>query len=95
MNSHHEELKTLELLSIQISDLIHQNNFEKIVELDLERKTIINKISNRDNSFYKNKISQVMNMNKISISSIEVKIKNLIKKNNKFIKRTKFYSITK
>ena len=36
-----EDLKKLEDLSIKISDLINQNKFENILELDLQRKKII------------------------------------------------------
>ena len=35
-----EDLKKLEDLSIKISDLINQNKFENILELDLQRKKI-------------------------------------------------------
>ena len=38
------DLITLENLSIQISDLIHENNFKKILELDTLRQTIIQNI---------------------------------------------------
>ena len=36
-----DELNKLEGLSIKISDLINQNKFENILELDLQRKKII------------------------------------------------------
>ena len=46
-------------------------------------------------SFHKNKVSKIIDMNDYSISTLEVKLKTLSNKNNKFIKRTKFYSLTK
>ena len=36
-----DELNKLEDLSIKISNLINQNKFENILELDLQRKKII------------------------------------------------------
>ena len=46
MIEYQEDLNRLELLSVEISDLVSTNNFEKILELDLERQKIIHKISN-------------------------------------------------
>ena len=60
-SSFKNDLKQLEFLSKQISDLISNNNFEKILDLDLERKNIINKIKNLDSSSYKNKINEIIN----------------------------------
>ena len=64
-SSFKNDLKQLEFLTKQISDLISNNNFEKILDLDLERKNIINKIKNLDSSSYKNKINEIININKI------------------------------
>ena len=44
-----EELNKLEDLSIKISDLINQNKFENILELDLQRKKIIESITTSPN----------------------------------------------
>ena len=37
-----DELNKLECLSKKISDLINQNKFENILELDLQRKKLLN-----------------------------------------------------
>ena len=63
MIKHEEDLKKLEEISIQISNLINNNDYEKILELDIHRKKIINKISNSSYSFSKNKISKIINLN--------------------------------
>ena len=88
------DLKQLEFLSKQISDLISNNNFEKILDLDLERKNIINKIRNLDSSSYKNKINEIININNLSIESAELKMRHLVSNHSKFSKRFKFYSLS-
>lgn len=90
-----DDLNNLELLSEQISDLIKENNFDKIKALDLDRKKIIDKIKHLDNSNFKNKISKIINQNNEFIGCIEVKMSDLNSNHNKFSKRLKFYSITK
>ena len=89
------DLNKLELLSVEISDLVHTNNFEKILKLDLERQKIINKISNTVPLSSKNKITEIVNINNTSINRIEDKMKNLSVNNNKLNKRINFYSLTK
>ena len=89
------DLKQLEFLSKQISDLISNNNFDKILDLDLERKNIINKIKNFDSSSYRNKINKIININKLSINSAELKMRHLVSNHSKFSKRIKFYSLSK
>ena len=89
------DLKQLEFLSKQISDLISNNNFDKILDLDLKRKNIINKIKNFDSSSYKNKINKIININNLSINSAELKMRHLVSNHSKFSKRIKFYSLSK
>ena len=48
-----DELNKLEDLSIKISDLINQNKFENILELDLQRKKIIESITTSQNLNHK------------------------------------------
>ena len=43
-SNYKDDLLQLEVLSKNISDLIFINDFEKIIELDIERKKIIKKI---------------------------------------------------
>ena len=88
------DLKQLEFLSKQISDLISNNNFDKILDLDLKRKNIINKIKNFDSSAYKNKINKIININNLSINSAELKMRHLVSNHSKFSKRFKFYSLS-
>jgi hypothetical protein len=52
MVEYQDDLNKLELLSVEISDLVNTNNFEKILELDLERQKIIKKISNTGPAFF-------------------------------------------
>ena len=95
IETYKDDLDTLEALSIKISDLINKNKFEKIVELDLQRKKIINRISQLHKSLPKNKIKNVIQLNNVSISQIEEKIIKLNLTNNKLKKRIKFYSQNK
>ena len=95
MVEYQDDLNKLELLSVKISDLVNTNNFDKILELDLERQKIINKISNTVPLSSKNKITEIVNINNISINTIEDKMKNLNVNNNKLNKRINFYSLTK
>ena len=95
MVEYQDDLNKLELLSVKISDLVNTNNFGKILELDLERQKIINKISNTVPLSSKNKITEIVNINNISINTIEDKMKNLSVNNNKLNKRINFYSLTK
>ena len=95
MIKYQDDLNKLELLSVEISDLVNTNNFEKILKLDLERQKIINKISKTVPIFSKNKITEIVKINNTSINKIEDKMKNLSVNNNKFNKRINFYSLTK
>jgi hypothetical protein len=95
MVEYQDDLNKLELLSVEISDLVNKNNFGKILELDLERQKIINKISNTVPLSSKNKITEIVNINNTSINRIEDKMNNLSVNNNKLNKRINFYSLTK
>ena len=95
MVEYQDDLNKLELLSVEISDLVNKNNFGKILELDLERQKIINKISNTVPLSSKNKITEIVNINNASINTIEDKMNNLSVNNNKLNKRINFYSLIK
>ena len=90
-----EDLNKLEELSIRISDLINQNKFENILELDLQRKKIIQSITTSANINHKKKLRQIINLNDKSIDDIEDKIKKLNINHYNSEKRIKFYSLTK
>ena len=89
------DLYKLEDLSIKISDLINQNKFENILELDLQRKKIIQSITTSPNLNHKKKIRQIINLNNKSIDDIEDKITKLNIDHYNSEKRIKFYSLTK
>ena len=90
-----DELKKLEDLSIKISDLIYQNKFENVLELDLQRKKIIESITTSPNLNHKNKIHQIISLNNKSIEDIENKITKLKTNHYNSEKRIKFYSLNK
>ena len=95
MLSYQDDLSKLEDLSIKISDLINENRFENILELDLQRKKIIESIKSSIMSDHKMKLSQIININNKSLENIENKITELTIKQNKIKKRIKFYSLSK
>ena len=90
-----DELNKLEDLSIKISDLINQNKFENILELDLQRKKIIESITTSQNLNHKKKIYQIISLNDKSIEDIENKITKLNINHYKSEKRIKYYSLNK
>ena len=96
MNSaYKDDLLQLELLSKKISDLIYSNDYEKIIELDIERKKIIKKIiKNEDSSISKNKVINIINNNRQLIEKVEDKMNALSSNHNKFSKRLQFYSLS-
>ena len=87
------DLITLENLSIQISDLINENNFKKILELDTLRQTIIQNIQLNfiNDSKVKDKVNSFIKENQLMISISEKKLKDLNSKHNKFNKRFQAY----
>ena len=97
MNSLNSDLILLENLSKKISDLIFNNQFSKITEIDTQRKVLIKKIM--DNEIHKINIKArinklVENNNKMLLMS-EKKLEILSKNHNKFNKRLKAYSFNK
>ena len=96
MNSaYKDDLLQLELLSKKISDLIYSNDYEKIIELDIERKKIIKKIiKNEDSSISKNKVINMINKNTQLIEKVEDKMNALSSNHNKFSRRLQFYSLS-
>ena len=97
MDSINSDLDMLENLSKKISDLIYDNKFNQISEIDAQRKALIIKIM--ENESKKNKIKErIRKLIKNNTSMIEVsetKLKKLSKNHNKFSKRLKAYSFSK
>ena len=90
-----DELNKLEDLSIKISDLINQNKFKNILELDLQRKKIIDSITTSPNLNHKKKLHQIISLNNKSIEDIEKKITKLNINHYNSEKRIKSYSLNK
>ncbi len=90
-----DDLNKLEDLSIEISDLINQNKFENVLELDLQRKKIIQSITASPNINNKKKMLHIISLNKKSIDDIENKKIKLNTKHYNLEKRIKFYSLNK
>jgi len=91
------DLVILENLSKQISDLIHENSFKKILELDSLRQTIIQNIQSNfiSDAEAKDKVNSIIKENELMISISEKKLKDLNSKHNKFNKRLQAYSNSK
>ena len=96
MDSINSDLDLLENLSKKISDLIYENKFTQISEIDAQRKALIIKIM--ENESKKNKIKErirkIIKNNTSMIEVSETKLKKLSKNHNKFSKRLKAYSFS-
>jgi hypothetical protein len=87
----------LETLSKQISDLIYNNNYDKVYELDLMRQSIIKDIikeKSHDHNI-KNILKNLITQNESLIFYSESNLENLKKNQSKFNKRLKAYNKTK
>ena len=97
MGSINNDLDLLENLSKQISDLLYNNEFSKVSEIDSQRVALIKKI--KENETHKNIVKQrIVNLvenNTALIEKTEKKLQNLSKNHNKFNKRLKAYSFNK
>ena len=97
MNDLNSDLNLLENLSKKISDLIYNNEFSRITEIDKKRKAIIKKIreSHTRKNNIKTRIAKLSDNNLIMINDVEKKLHTLSKTQNKFKKRIKAYSLNK
>ena len=97
MDSIHSDLDLLEILSKKISDLLYNNEFSQISEIDIERKALIKKIkeSHLDKNNIKSRISELLENNNTIVRSAEKKLYKLSKNHNNFSKRFKAYSFNK
>ena len=97
MDSINSDLDLLENLSKKISDLLYNDEFSKISEIDIQRKALIKKIkeSQLKKNNIKARISKLLDNNNSMIRSTEKKIYKLSKDHNDFNKRLKAYSFNK
>ena len=77
-----EQLKELEALSEQISDLIHENKFFEIISLDNRRQKIITDITNFNTKVFVNRLKSISNKNDRDTKILEDKVQKF-KQNNK------------
>ena len=97
MDSINSDLDLLENLSKKISDLLYNNEFSQISDIDIQRKALIKKIKEsqlkKDN--IKARISELLDNNNSMVRSTEKKLNKLSKNHNDFNKRLKAYSFNK
>ena len=80
-----ESLKKLQSLSEQISDLIQKGNYEKISNIDSERKKIIRTFKNKPSNKTINALKDILEKNKSLIEKVELNKDNLNKNYNKIL----------
>jgi hypothetical protein len=97
MDNINSDLIILENLSKQISNLIHENSFDKILELDSFRQSIIKNIQSHyiNDVEVKDKVKNFIKENEIMVSISQNKLKDLKVNHNKFNKILKAYSNSK
>ena len=86
-----DQLIELERLSINISDLIKDNKYENIIELDLRRQNIIKSINIEHAKDFKNELIGFFDNNNKQIKNIEEEIFQLKKKSKISLKCFKAY----
>ena len=97
MDSINSDLDLLENLSKKISDLLYNNEFTQISEIDKQRKVLIKKIkeSQSKKNNIKSRIYDLLENNNDMVRSTEKKLYKLSKNHNNFSKRLKAYSFNK
>ena len=97
MDSINSDLDLLERLSKKISDLLYNNKFSEISEIDIQRKALIKKIkeSQLKKNNIKARISKLLENNNSMVRSTEKKLYKLYKDHNDYNKRLKAYSFNK
>ena len=97
MDSINSDLDLLEHLSKKISDLLYNNKFSEISEIDIQRKALIKKIkeSQLKKNNIKARISELLENNNTMVRSVEKNLYKLSKNHNNFSKRLKAYSFNK
>ena len=86
-----DQLRELERLSINISDLIKDKKYENIIELDLRRQNIIKSINIEHAKDFKNELIGFFENNNRQLKNIEEDILQLKKKSKTSLKCFKAY----
>ena len=97
MDNINSDLDLLENLSKKISDLLYNNKFSEVSDIDYQRKELIKKIkeSQLQKKVIKARIGQLVENNIAMIDATEKKLQKLSENHNKFNKRLKAYSFNK
>ena len=97
MDSINHDLDLLERLSKKISDLLYNNEFSQISDLDIQRQELIKRVKATylNKNIIKGRISELLENNNKIVRSTEIKIRKLSKDHNNFSKRLKAYSFNK
>ena len=97
MNDFESELTLLENLSKKISDLIYNNQFTQISQIDKQRQAIIEKIKNSEKSHLQieSRISDLIINNNEMLKNTKNQLNKLKRDHEKFNKRLKAYSLSK
>ena len=84
-------LTEIEELSIDISNLVFKNEFEKIPELDKKRLNLIKKIKVEHKEHFNKKVKDLIEVNGLIVKEIEKKLKLVCRESDKFSKRFNAY----
>ena len=97
MDSLKSDLDLLENLSKKISDLLYNNEFSQVSNIDAQRKALIKKIkeSEAQKKNIKERVGKLVQNNVEMIKFTEAKLQKLSKDHNRFNKRLKAYSFNK
>ena len=88
-----ETLNNLEILCKKISDSIYSGDYNNIEDLNFKRLQIIKKFQHTNNNNIKDKLRNILVINKKNIKEIEDKKRAMELKHSKFISRFKAYNI--
>ena len=97
MDKINADLELLENLSKKISDLVYNNEFTQISEINAQRNSIITNIEKSENqkNEIRSRVKSLEENNAMIVETIENKLYLFSKNHNKFNKRLKAYFINK
>ena len=97
MDTLNADLVLLENLSKKISDLVYNNQYSAIAEIDKQRQTIIKKIKENTShkKLIKERVGQLIENNIAMVKDTEKRLSKLRKNHFKFNNRIKAYSSNK
>ena len=97
MDKINADLELLENLSKKISDLVYNNDFTQISEINAQRNLIITNIEKSENqkNEIRSRVKSLEENNAMIVETIENKLYLFSKNHNKFNKRLKAYFINK